>query len=82
MNTLWLVGLGLRRLGYDSLAEDHVARMGGLVAREGFREYYHARTGRGLAARDFGWSTLLCEMDDPSPGSLTSFLPEREAIAA
>jgi len=81
MNTLWLVGLGLRRLGYDCLADTHATRVGGLVAREGFREYYHARTGRGLAARDFGWSTLLCEMNDPSPGSLTSFLPAPGAAA-
>lgn len=30
-----------------------------LMAREGFREYYDARTGDGLGARDFTWSAAL-----------------------
>ena len=39
--------------------------MGSLAAsveRHGFREYYDPLTGRGLAARGFGWSTLLVEL--------------------
>ncbi len=30
--------------------------------RYGFREYYNPLTGRGLAARDFGFSTLLVDL--------------------
>jgi hypothetical protein len=37
-----------------------------VMRREGFREYYEARSGRGMGARDFGWSTLILELLDPS----------------
>jgi hypothetical protein len=30
--------------------------------RHGFREYYNPLTGRGLAARDFGFATLLIDL--------------------
>jgi hypothetical protein len=30
--------------------------------RDGLREYYDPLTGRGLGARDFGWSTLLLDL--------------------
>ena len=30
-----------------------------LVEREGFREYYHPHTGRGLGARQFAWTAAL-----------------------
>jgi hypothetical protein len=36
------------------------------MEREGFREYYESHSGRGMGARDFGWSTLIAEMLDPS----------------
>jgi hypothetical protein len=36
------------------------------MAREGFREYYESRSGRGMGANDFGWSTLIVELLDPS----------------
>ena len=42
------------------------ARLAAVVAREGFREYYEARTGCGMGAHDFGWSTLLWELVDPA----------------
>jgi hypothetical protein len=32
------------------------------VLRHGFREYYNPVTGRGLGARNFGWSTLLVDL--------------------
>jgi hypothetical protein len=65
VNSAWLVSLGLRRLGYEEQADDLARRLATVVAREGFREYYHARTGAGMAARDFGWSTLVWELLDP-----------------
>jgi hypothetical protein len=37
----------------------------GAVEREGLREYYDPRDGRGLGARDFAWSALIAEMADP-----------------
>jgi hypothetical protein len=74
VNSAWLVSLGLRRLGYLDEAQDMTRRLAAVIAREGFREYYEARTGAGMAARDFGWSTLIWEMLDPAPESLRSFL--------
>lgn len=65
VNSTWLVSLGLRRLGEDDLADDLARRLADVWAREGFREYYDARTGRGMGARDFGWSTLLWPLVDP-----------------
>jgi hypothetical protein len=66
VNSAWLVSLGLRRLGRDDVAADLAARLARVVRREGFREYYEARTGAGMGARDFGWSTLLWELVDPA----------------
>ena len=65
VNSAWMVWLGLRRLGY----EEEAARMSqGLldtVEREGLREYYDPRDGKGLGAKDFAWSTLIAELADP-----------------
>jgi hypothetical protein len=74
VNSAWLVTLGLRRLGYGAEADRIADRLEQLIAREGFREYYEARDGRGMGARDFGWSTLAWEIADPAPESLSSFL--------
>lgn len=65
VNSAWLVSLGLRRLGLDDAADRIAQRLVPVVAREGFREYYEARRGYGMGARDFGWSTLLWELVDP-----------------
>jgi mannosylglycerate hydrolase MGH1-like protein len=67
VSSAWLVSLGLRRLGYDTQAQDMTDRLAAVVRREGYREYYEARTGAGMAARQFGWSTLLWELLDPAP---------------
>lgn len=67
VNAAWLVWLGMRRLGYEREAERLAAGVVGAVAREGLREYYDPRTGRGLGARDFAWSALVVELADPRP---------------
>lgn len=67
VNSAWLVWLGLRRLGYDAEAEQLAAGVIGAVAREGLREYYDPRDGKGLGAKDFAWSALIAEMADPDP---------------
>ncbi|HEX6388183.1 MAG TPA: hypothetical protein VFZ89_02010 [Solirubrobacteraceae bacterium] len=59
VNSTWLVSRGLRRLGEDALADDLARRLAAVWEREGFREYYESRSGRGMGAHDFGWSTLL-----------------------
>lgn len=67
VNSAWLVSLGLRRLGLGDEAARMAQRLLAVVEREGFREYYNPRSGHGMGARDFGWSTLLWEIADPAP---------------
>lgn len=74
VNAAWLAWLGLRRLGYDANALELAQRLTAIVLREGLREYYDARTGAGMGARDFGWSTLAWELADPAPGADASYL--------
>jgi glycogen debranching enzyme len=62
MNTAWLLLPALRRHGYAAEAERVLAGLLTLVDRHGFREYYNPLTGDGLAARRFGWSTLLVDL--------------------
>ena len=74
VNSAWLVWLGMRRLGYEQEAEQLVTGLIGAVEREGLREYYDPRTGKGLGAVDFGWSALIAELADPDPAAKTSYL--------
>jgi hypothetical protein len=70
VNSAWLVWLGMRRLGYAQEAERLADGVIAAVAREGLREYYDPRTGKGLGARDFAWSALVAELADSGPGYL------------
>lgn len=70
VNSTWLVSLGLRRLGEHDLADALARRLVGVWRNEGFREYYEARSGRGMGAMDFGWSTLLLELVAPRAGEV------------
>ncbi len=67
VNAAWLLWLGLRRLGYRQEAERMAGGLIGAVEREGLREYYDPRTGKGLGARDFAWSALIAEFQDGPP---------------
>jgi glycogen debranching enzyme len=62
VNTAWFAWLGLKRLGYEEEARTMAAGLLGAAEREGLREYYDPRDGRGLGARDFAWSALIAEM--------------------
>jgi hypothetical protein len=74
INSAWLVWLGLVRLGYEQRAAELAGRIVGTVAGEGLREYYNPRTGAGMGAVDFGWSSLVMELLDPDPRASTSYL--------
>jgi hypothetical protein len=65
VNSAWLVWIGLLRLGYEEEARALAAGILGATAREGLREYYDPRTGKGLGAKDFAWSALVAELTDP-----------------
>jgi Glycosyl hydrolase family 63 C-terminal domain len=64
VNTAWLLVPPMRELGYEAEAAAIVDSLAAAVARDGFREYYNPLTGSGLAARDFGWSTLIVDLMD------------------
>jgi hypothetical protein len=66
VNSAWFVSLGLRRLGLTDEADALAQRLAAVMAREGFREYYESRSGRGMGAHDFGWSALVVELLDPT----------------
>jgi hypothetical protein len=68
VNSAWMAWLGMRRLGYETEAQRLAGGLIAAVEREGLREYYDPRDGRGLGARDFAWSALVAELADPDPG--------------
>jgi hypothetical protein len=74
INTAWLVWLGLTRLGYEEPAALLAQHLGAAVAAHGLREYYEPYTGAGMGAVDFGWSSLVLELIDPSPGASRTYL--------
>jgi hypothetical protein len=63
VNVAWLVWIGLRRLGYEEEARTLADGVCEAVLREGPREFYDPRNGRGMGAREFGWSTLAVELE-------------------
>jgi glycogen debranching enzyme len=58
----WFIFKGLKRYGYNDLAEriknDSIA----LIEKSGFREYYNPLTGEGLGAKNFTWGGLVLDM--------------------
>jgi hypothetical protein len=74
VNSAWLVWLGLCRLGYEVEAKRLAGGVIAAVEREGLREYYDPRSGRGLGAVDFAWSALVAELADPDPAAAASYL--------
>jgi hypothetical protein len=74
VNSAWMVWLGMRRLGYEAEADRLAAGLIAAIEREGLREYYDPRSGKGLGARDFAWSALIAELADPDPAAKTSYL--------
>ena len=62
MNTAWLLVGPMIELGYEAEAERIVRSLELAVDHHGFREYYNPLTGRGLAARGFGFATLLIDL--------------------
>ena len=62
INTAWLLVPSMRSLGYAADADRIVSSLVHAVDRCGYREYYNPLTGRGLAARGFGFSTLLIDL--------------------
>ncbi len=58
----WLIYQGLRRYGYDELANELAARSLALLEQSGFWEYYHPITGEGLGGNRFSWAAVMLDM--------------------
>jgi hypothetical protein len=65
INSAWLVWRGVVRLGYEEQAATLARALTETVSREGLREFYDPRDGRGMGAEDFAWSALTLELLDP-----------------
>jgi hypothetical protein len=74
INAAWLLWIGLLRLGFDDQATQMSKRLSHAVASERLREFYQPRTGEGLGAREFGWSSLIAELLEPDPSAAASYL--------
>jgi hypothetical protein len=69
VNSAWLVWRGMVRLGYQQEAATLAQGISQTVVREGLREYYDPRDGRGMGAKEFAWSALALELLDPGNAS-------------
>lgn len=58
----WFVYRGLRRYGYNDVAEELRQKTVTLIEVYGFREHYNPITGEGLGAHDFTWGGLVLDM--------------------
>jgi glycogen debranching enzyme len=74
INSAWLIWMGLLRNGYEPEALEMTRRLADAVSREPLREFYEPRTGEGLGAREFGWSSLISELVEPDPAAPRSYL--------
>jgi glycogen debranching enzyme len=76
LNTTWLVARGLQVHRHQELAQRLDDDLVGLVAKSGFREYFHPLTGRGHGTRSFSWSAalLICTLKGSPPDSPPSSL--------
>ena len=59
INMNWQIADGLRRYGFDALAQEFDADSLALMQQSGFREYYDPRDGTGCGAPQFSWSAAL-----------------------
>jgi hypothetical protein len=62
MNANWYLARGLRRHGFDALADKIANASVALVEKSGFREFYNPFSGEGYGASDFSWSALVLDM--------------------
>ncbi|AFZ69739.1 MGH1-like glycoside hydrolase domain-containing protein [Deinococcus peraridilitoris] len=55
----WMIEQGLRRNGFDDLADRVKLDTLELVKRNGYYEYFNPLTGQGLGGRDFTWTAAI-----------------------
>lgn len=72
MTPNWFVYRGLKRYGYNDIAEEIKNKSQDLLEKSGFREYYHPITGHGMGAEDFTWGGLVLDMAESEVESKNS----------
>lgn len=58
----WLIIQGLRRYGYQDVADELTRRFVQLVETAGFREYFNPETGQGYGPQLQSWTTLVIDL--------------------
>ena len=61
LNLNWVLSRGLRRQGFDDIAEEIELKSIEMASRD-FREFYSPLTGRGLRGTDFGWAKVAVDI--------------------
>jgi glycogen debranching enzyme len=59
----WFIYKGLKRYGFDDVAETIKKKTIAMIERSGFREQYNPLTGEGIGATNFTWGGLVLDMD-------------------
>ena len=59
----WFIHRGLKRYGFDDVADAIKTKTAALIERSGFREQYNPHTGEGIGARNFTWGGLVLDME-------------------
>lgn len=59
----WFIYKGLKRYGFNDVAEELKTKSIALIEKSGFREQYHPDTGEGQGAHDFTWGGLVIDME-------------------
>ncbi|MEX0912901.1 MAG: trehalase family glycosidase [Candidatus Paceibacterota bacterium] len=59
----WFVYKGLKRYGFDDVAETIKQKTVDLIELSGFREQYNPLTGEGIGAKNFTWGGLVLDME-------------------
>ncbi len=61
-NMNWIAARAAANYGHEDLARRITRAFAGMVAAEGFREFYDSRTGGGAGAHGFTWPALVLDM--------------------
>ncbi|MHA1293926.1 MAG: MGH1-like glycoside hydrolase domain-containing protein [Promethearchaeota archaeon] len=70
----WFIINGLKKHGFTDLALKLSNITLKLIREHGFREFYSPKTGKGMGAKNFSWSTLVIDIEKSKLNSDLSYL--------